>query len=259
MEIFGKIEIKVVGHIGNEPLSPENFDIREIKSLFDVVETMLYPNQKYCRAPITYSLETGSVRNIFKTTLQSAKTFLTVVSMVQQSGSLMGLELPTARALQEVQKSAIRNNFTYEFGSPYEDSPSLVISRDTFFHINEDIWADAEFYFYGMLINAGGKDKTNIHLQTKDNGLLTIATQKEFLQERKENILYKHFTVHAHGRQNMVTGEIDTSSLQLVELTPYDPSYNEQYLADLIKRASPKWKEIKDVNKWLSEIRETNG
>ena len=56
MEESDKIEIRVIGRMGNDPLSPENFDIREIKSLFDVVETLLYPNQKNSRAPITYSL-----------------------------------------------------------------------------------------------------------------------------------------------------------------------------------------------------------
>lgn len=259
MAEYGKIEIRVIGHIGNAPLSPENFDIREIKSLFETVEALLYPNQKSSRPPITYSQKNGSVRNIFRTTRQSAKAFLAVVSMVQQSGSLMGLELPTARALQEVQKSATRNNFIYEFGDPEEATPSLIISKDTYFHINEDLWAAAEFYFYGILINAGGKDKTNIHLQTKDNGLLTIATEKEFLQERKENILYKYFTVRAHGRQNIVTGEIDTSSLQLISLTPYNRGYNEHYLDELIKKASPKWEDVKDVDKWISDIRETNG
>ena len=259
MEESGKIEIRVVGRMGNEPLSPENFDIREIKGLFDVVEAMLYPNQKCSRAPITYSLETGKVRNIFKTTLQSATAFLAVLSLVQKNGTLDGLELPTAKALQEVQKSAVKNNFTYEFGTPYNNSPSLVISKETTFHINENLWADAEFYFYGMLVNAGGKDKTNIHIQTKDNGLLTIATEKEFLQDLEENVLYKHFTVQARGRQNIVTGEIDTSSLQLIQLTSYDPNYNEQYLANLIKRASPKWADVEDVDKWLSEIRGING
>ncbi len=258
MEELGKIEIRVVGRIGNEPLSPENFDIREIRGLFDVVEALLYPNQKYSRAPITYSMETGSVRNIFRTSLQKATAFLAVVSLVQQTGSLMGLELQTARALQEVQKSATRNNFTYEFGDS-NNAPSLIISKDTYFHIDEDSWAEAEFYFYGMLINAGGKGKTNIHLQTKDNGVITIATHKEFLQEREENILYKYFAVRARGRQNIVTGEIDTSSLELLELTPYDSRYNERYLADLIKKASPRWENVKDIDKWLSEIRGTNG
>jgi len=255
----GKIEIRVVGRLGNEPLSPENFDIREIKSLFDVVETLLYPNQKISRPPISYSLESGSVRNIFKTTLQSAATFLAILTLVKQTGSLDGLEINTARALQEVQKSALRNGYTYEFGTPGNDTPSLVISKQTSYHINENLWADAEFYFYGMLVNAGGKDKTNIHIQTKDNGLITIATEKEFLQDREDNVLYKHFMVRAVGRQNIASGAIDMSTLHLLELTPYDPTYNEQYLARLIKRASPKWADVGDADKWLSEIRGTNG
>lgn len=259
MNDSGKIEIRVIGSYGNEPLSPDNFDIREIRSLFDVVETLLYPNQKFSRAPISYSLEAGSVRNIFKTTLQSATTFLAIISLVKQTGSLDGLEINTAKALQEVQKSALRTGYTYEFGTPGDNTPSLVISNQTTYHVNENLWADAEFYFYGMLVNAGGKDKTNIHIQTKDNGVIMIATEKEFLQDREDNVLYKNFKVRAIGRQNISTGAIDMSSLHLLELTPYEPKYNEQYLARLIKRASPKWADVGDADKWLSEIRGFNG
>jgi hypothetical protein len=259
MDDSGRIEIRVVGRLGNEPLSPDNFDIREIRGLFDVVETMLYPNQKISREPISYALEPGSVRNIFKTTPQRAAMFLSVLSLVARAESLDVLEITTARALQEVQKSALRNGFTYEFGTPGNETPSLVISNQTSYHINENLWADAEFYFYGMLVNAGGKDKTNIHIQTKDQGLITIATEKEFLQDREDNVLYKHFMVRAIGRQNITTGAIDMSSLHLSELTPYDPTYNEQYLARLIKRASPKWAGIGDADQWLSEIRGING
>ena len=259
MDGSGRIEIRVIGHLGNEPLTPENFDIREIKGLFDVVETLLYPNQKISRAPISYSLESGSVRNVFKTTLQSAATFMAIVNLVSQTGSLDGLEINTARAIQEVQKPALRNGYTYEFGTPGYAAPALVISEKTSYHINENLWADAEFYFYGVLVNAGGKDKTNIHIQTKDNGLIVIATEKEFLQDREDNVLYKRFKVRASGRQNISSGAIDMASLHLLELTPYDPTYNEQYLARLIKRASPKWADVGDANKWLSEIRGTNG
>ncbi|MDE6511657.1 MAG: hypothetical protein K2L00_06160, partial [Muribaculaceae bacterium] len=253
------IEIKVVGRIGKEPLSHGNFDIREIKALFDVVETLLYPNSKLTRAPITYSLEEGSVRNIFKTTLQSAATFLATLNLVNQSRSLAGLELSTARAFQEIQKSAVKNDFTYEFGTPDNVAPSLVISRHTSYRINENLWANTEFYFYGTVINAGGKDKTNIHLQTKDYGLITIATPREILETQKENILYRHFTVRAKGKQNIATREMDPGSFELLEMTPFDPNYNEQYLANLIKRASPRWNGVKDADKWLSKIRGING
>lgn len=259
MEQFGRVEIKVVGYVGNEPLTPDNFDIREIESLFHVVETLLYPNSKQTRAPITYSKEKGSVRNIFKTTLQSAATFLATLNVVNQTGSLDGLELSTARALQEVQKFAVKNNFRYEFGSPDSESPSLVISRHTSYHINDNLWANTEFYFYGTVINAGGKEKPNIHLQTKDHGLLIIATPKESLEAQQKNILYQKFSVRAKGKQNIATRELDPASFELLEMTPFDPNYNEQYLTNLIKKASQRWKGVNDADMWLSNIRGING
>lgn len=259
MDNSGRVEIRVTGKVGNELLSPENFDIREIKGLFDVVETLLYPSQKVARAPISFSMENGSVRNIFKTSLQSAATFMTIVSLVQKVGSLDVLDLNTARALYEVQKSAVRTGFVYEFGKPEDETPTLTISNKTSYHINENLWADAEFYFYGTLINAGGKDKSNIHLQTKDNGVIILATEREFLQDQKDNLLYKQFMVRASGKQNITSGLIDTSSLHLIDLTPYDPAYNEQYILRLIKRASNKWADIVDADDWISELRGTNG
>lgn len=259
MDNSGRVEIRVTGKVGNAPLSPENFDIREIRGLFDVVESLLYPNQKTPRAPISFSMEEGSVRNIFKTTIQSAATFLAIISLAQEKNTLDVLELNTARALQEVQKSAVRTGFTYEFGKPDTEIPVLTITNKTSFYINENLWADAEFYFYGMLINAGGKDKTNVHLLTKDNGVIIFSTEREFLQAQKENLLYKRFMVRAKGKQNISSGTIDMSSLHLLDLTPYDPSYNEQYLANLIKRASSKWYDIEDADQWISKIRGTNG
>lgn len=258
MDEANQIEIRVSGSIGNEPLSPDNFDIREIKSLFDVVEALLYPNQKLGRAPITYSIASGSVRNIFKTTIQSAAAFMAVVSLVQKTGSLDGLEYATAKAIDEVQKSAIRNHFVYDIGSPSNPS-ALVISKDTSFHINDDLWADAEFYFYGVLVNAGGKDRTNIHINTKDRGLIVISTNREFLQNQQENVLYKQFMVRAKGRQNILSGEIDSSSLELISMEPYESLYNEQYLASLIKKASPRWADVSNSDEWLKNVRGTNG
>lgn len=97
------------------------------------------------------------------------------------------------------------------------------------------------------------------YIQTKDNGVIMIATEKEFLQDLEDNVLYKNFMVRVVGRQNITTGAIDMCSLHLLELTPYNPEYNDQYLARLIKRASPKWADVDDADKWLSEIRGING
>ncbi|MDE5924477.1 MAG: hypothetical protein K2G75_04060 [Muribaculaceae bacterium] len=40
-----------------------------------------------------------------------------------------------------------------------------------------------------------------------------------------------------------------------IEIRVIDKIGNEQYLAGLIKKASPKWRNIGDADEWLSEIR----
>lgn len=257
MRDYGLVEIRVSGNIGNHPLSPENFDIREIEILFHVIQDLLYPNKKERRAPITFSYEKGSVKNIFKTSLQSVAVFSAILGLVNENGNLDGLELPVARALDLVQKSAIRNNFTYEFGIPNQ-APKLIISHSTTYQFNDDLWADAEFYFYGTLISAGGKDKSSIRLNTEDYGVLTFTTNQEFLKSLKQNVLYKQFAVHAKGRQNIYTNETDTSSLQFLDMESYDDRYDDDYLNQLIKRASPSWDDVEDVDEWLNEIRGLN-
>ncbi|MFV0566569.1 MAG: hypothetical protein ACK5NB_12160, partial [Flavobacteriaceae bacterium] len=116
------------------------------------------------------------------------------------------------------------------------------------------LWVDAEFYFYGILTNAGGKSKANIHLDTSDYGSITIETGKDYLEGQEQNLLYKKFGVRASGKQNTETGEIDTKSLSLIELIDYDLKFDSNYLDVLIKKAKRNWKGI-DANEWLNNLR----
>ncbi len=129
-----------------------------------------------------------------------------------------------------------------------------MINPSTKFFRTEDIWADAEFYFYGILKDAGGKNKANIHLETQDYGYLTIETGKEFLKGREENLLYREFGVRASGKQNTETGELDTKSLELLELLDYQPKFDSDYLDSLIKKAKKSWKDV-DTDEWLLNLR----
>ena len=117
-----------------------------------------------------------------------------------------------------------------------------------------NVWVDAEFYFYGILTNAGGKSKANIHLDTSDYGLITIETGKDYLEGQEQNLLYKKLGVRASGKQNLETGEIDTKSLSLIELIDYDPNFDSNYLDVLIKKAKKSWDGV-DTNGWLNNLR----
>ena len=70
MEKIGHIEIRITGSKGNIELSPDNYDIREIISILENAENLIYPGDKKDRPLITYNIEKGSVKHILKTSIQ---------------------------------------------------------------------------------------------------------------------------------------------------------------------------------------------
>ena len=254
MEKIGDIEIRVVGKSGNNDLSPDNFDIKHIASLLQNVEDLLYPNTKKERPLVTYDIQKGSVKHIFKTTIQTVIGFSAILSQVQSNESIDFLDIKTARAIENIQNLALQKNFEFQIKTSLKDDYELSISPKTKYFKTETVWADAEFYFYGILKDAGGKSKANIHLDTDDYGYIAIETGKDFLEEREENLLYKKFGVRATGKQNIDTGEIDTKSLKLVSLIDYNPKFDNAYLKGLISKAKKSWKGI-NPDEWLMDLR----
>ncbi|RLD60469.1 MAG: hypothetical protein DRJ05_04575 [Bacteroidetes bacterium] len=254
MEKIGDIEIRVLGKSGNNDLTPENYDIKHIASLFQNIEDLLFPSSKKERPLITYNIQEGSVRHVFKTTIQAIISFSAILSQIQANNAIDFLDVKTAYAIENIQNLAIQKDFEFQIKTSLSDSYELNISPKTEFFRTKNIWVDAEFYFYGTIKDAGGKNKANIHLDTSDYGYITIETGKDFLGEREENLLYKKFGVRAIGKQNIDTGEIDTKSLNLVELINYNPEFDDKYLSQLISKAK---KNLKDINpeEWLMNIR----
>lgn len=252
-----EIIFHIIGKSGKEQLSPSNFDIRQIRTLFDIVEPLLYPDKRsrLTRPTISYELREGSVINVFRTSMQVVLTFSSVIGVIEsQGGAIDKLETDSARAIENVQDFAIRNN--YDVNISTSDMPQRVfsITPETHYVRHESVMVDTESYFYGKLIDAGGKDKANIHLLTREYGVLAIKSDKDYLAELKGNPLYRNFAVRVRAKQNVVTGDIDKSSLELIELIDYKPRYDEIYLKSLISQATPKWKDI-DADSWVSEIR----
>lgn len=254
MENLGTIEIHIVGSKGTSALTPENYDIREVMSILEGVEDLLYPNYKGSRPLISYSLQSGSVRNVFKTSMQAVVSFAAVAQMIAQTGSIDGLEIKTAQAIEKIQENSRKTSYTFEFKTSLAEETTFTISPTTNYKRTANLWVDAEFYFYGLITNAGGKDKSNIHLDTRDMGLLKIAADKEYLKQEERNLLYKEYGVRVRGKQNVESGEIDKGDLQLVELIDYLPLYDDAYLNSLIDKVGDRFAGV-DVDKMISEIR----
>ena len=256
MERTGHIEIRVKGKKGNLDLTPENYDIRDVRAVLEQAENLLFPNNKKERPTISYNIEEGSVKHILSTALQVIIGFNAVLAQIQQTNySIDFLESPTAKAFESIREAAIKQDVTFEISTSLENSAKLIVDKNTEFVRTEEIWVDAEFYFYGLITDFGGKQKANVHLDTKEYGILKINVDKQLLTDYESNPIYKRYGVRAQGKQSLITGEIDKSTLRLLEIVDYSPSYKEDYLTGLINKARESWVGIKDADEWLSDLR----
>lgn len=255
MEKTGHIEIKITGNKGNNALVPDNYDIREIREVLEQAERLLFPSEKKDRPLISYQLEAGSVRHLFKTSVQYIIGFNAILGQIAQKNSLEFLDLPTAKAFETFQDMAVKRDYAFEINTSEPNSNIIKIDKTTRFATNQAFWSDAEFYFYGRITSLGGKEKANIHLATEDRGVVIIQTNKEYLEKLESNLLYKTYGIRAVGKQHSETGEIDTSSLKFVELVDYNPRYDEDYLKGLREKARHNWRGDMDAEKWLRDLR----
>jgi len=251
---IGELEIRITGAVGNIKLSPESYDIKDIQNIIEKIEDFLYPLNKKDRPMITYDIRDGSVKHIFKTGIQAIIAFTALLGQIKAENSIDFLELKTALAIESLQNLSYEKNYNIDLLTSLSKSEKILITPETKYIRSENLWAEAEFYFYGILTNAGGKNKANIHLDTKEFGSLTFDTPKKLLKESKKNVLYKNYGVRASGKQNIETGEIDRQSMRLLELIDYSAIYDDNYLKSLIKKAKNKWKGI-DADNWINDLR----
>ncbi len=256
MDKIGFIEIKIAGSKGNLNLTPDNYDIREIISILENAENLLFPTDKRDRPTISYKIEEGSVRHIFKTSIQYIIGFNAVIGQVTQLQNIDFLDLSTARAFENLQDIAAKKDYVFSITTSIDKTNEVRIDITTNFKRTEAIWVDAEFYFYGKILDAGGTGKTNVHVATSEYGNVIIQTPISFFEQLAENIIHKKpYGVRATGKQHSETGEVDKSTLRFVELVNYEPKYDEKYLNSLIDKASESWSQIKDKDSWLRNIR----
>lgn len=256
MEKTGFVEIKISGSKGNIDLSPDNYDIREIITILENAENLLFTGEKKERPIISYKIEEGSVRHILKTSIQHIIGFNAILGQINQAQTIDFLDIATAKAFENIQDLAVKRDYVFGIKTSLDLSNEVRIDKSSHFYRNEAIWADAEFYFYGKITNAGGKDKANIHIYTDEFKTLKIQTPISFLERYSDNLLYKTFGIRVSGKQHSVTGEIDTSTLNFVELIDYQPLYDEVYLKSLRDKAKNSWLIKVDADQWLKGIRD---
>lgn len=250
----GYVQVHINGMVGAEKLSPENYDINDLKTLLEEVILLFESTNTKNRPIVSLEIGEGSVIGRFKTTLQVVAIVGAVISLVQESNSLDGLDSRTANVFESIQKTARQKNYTFELSTSLsKEGEGLIITPQTKLIAHDPVLLEAEFYFYGTVVDAGGKSKPNIHLDVADLGVITISSPRDYLASLETNLLYHECGVRVRGMQNILTGEIG-NTFELIELMDYSPAFDEEYLNECIHRASKHLKNI-DPELYLDEIR----
>lgn len=125
----GYIKITVKGKYGNFELNTDNADINQIKIFLVEAEKLLFPDKRKSRPRINYSMKSGSLINIFKTTVQSVIAFNALLGSISQENSIDHLEFTTAQAIESFQNDAIKNDYEYKIKTSIDNSSELTINK----------------------------------------------------------------------------------------------------------------------------------
>jgi hypothetical protein len=246
------ISFKIEGKKEGESLRPENLDISEIREVLTDIEALLFPYTKERKGEtIAYQLEEGSVIHKFIVPMLLAVQFQSIIDKLQTQNNLSLLERKQTEIIEKYQSKAQKEDLFISISTSENPQQSLKINKNTCFQPKEDIWIDTEQYVYGEIYEAGGREKTNIHIHTQEYGSLIIKATKE--QARKAgNLLYKEISFLIKGKQNLETGKLKEP--ELLSFEDFSSEFDADYLDAIIRRVSPRWKDI-SIDEWLNDIR----
>ena len=257
MEEQGNLYITINGKVSDEPLSPRNYDVREVMDTLQLGLDILFGSQKRNRPQVTYALEEGSIRHVFATIAAVAVIANAELEAAQESGSLVEMEPVRAKAVLALQDYARKLNRVYTLGPSIEGVSLRLDKQSAFKAVVQRHWFETEFYFYGQIEDWGGTSKSNIHLLTFDNKTIKLTSTRDYLSSIEQNMVYKTCSVRAVGLEDTITGEIDYDSLRVVEIKPYNRSfYDRKYLDKLSERTTNNWLgKLDNPEAWLQKLR----
>lgn len=249
-----QLEIKIQGKRNDEPLTPATYDIRELKELLEHVD-LLMDRKGDKESLVSLEMREGSVVSSFMAPRSKVVTLQDVFDQLSEGFSISGMPDSVVKVLKFLQTKAKQKDWSFGLTTSLDEGSELVIDRNTRFEEDIDVWVDSEFHLYGKITNAGGKNTSNVHLETEEYGLLTITMDMSMLADFEGNMLYKHFGIRASGKENIQTGAMDKQSLRGLEIIYYDPTYNEEAMSERIKRSTPHWADVDDSIEWLRNLR----
>lgn len=249
-----RLTFRIVGkNSKGQDLSPAILDIGEVKKYISDLEKFIKAGDTSKATPITLEYTSGSV--VFTVQSTDSSILEQVEKELQEfqlSGDITRLNPKRAQIIHLWQNQSTKNGIDFIISSAIANRDYITISKDTSWVLPTDQWKDEELYVYGQINDMGGKEQPNIHLDTKEYGLLMINCTKENLKIEKRNRLYSYTGIEIVAKRNNYTGELKEP--RFIKFVEYSNKFDATALNNFIKEGTIAWKDVDSVD-WVRKLR----
>lgn len=221
----------------------------------DVAEFLKGSGKEIDPSQLIVSIEEGSLA-LVASGLLAATGLWADVAQLQNPGTLALLDPKRAAVIERWQKVARKNpHRRYKLADKRNAVIVLLDATTDFRNQIEAVWMPVEKYLRGTVVDWGGKNNPNVHLDVGNGKVLKIASTQKLLADEPHNLLYKPVLLHVSAEESLKTGELRALNLLSFELNK--PDFDEARFREMVRKGTQAWKDV--PADWLENLRSGNG
>ena len=253
---LSELEFKLEDVVNGQPVTPETVDLPTLRGFLEEVETLIkgdVPGASLANSRVR--IEPGSVKVMAFVAAALASDYRADMARLSERQDLDLIQPKRAMIIERWQARSRRApSRAYQLGVSAEIEPVRVISTSQFQHGGENAWVSVEKYLTGKIVDAGGKQSPNIHLELADSGeTATVNATEQQLGAEKENLLYKTVSIRVQAEQHLRTKAL--RNIRLIQFLPQTGEVDEQALAALWQKGRTAWRGVESAAGWVEALR----
>ena len=253
-----KLYFSVKDIINGEQVTPENVSLKLIIELADAMNRFIYGKAK-STGEVSVSIRKGSFA-IVAPASPITQSAINDYRTVKTTGALDDIDPIRAKIIRDLQLRAQRDeNRIYTISdndnsNTNERQNTLIISKETDYKtMRTDQWVPAETYMYGMVVDIGGKTKTNVHLVLENGDTIVLNADSKQIEEDEINRVYRKQLMRVTAEQNLESKKYRNERLS--NFVEYEPKYDETQFNAVSKKVRHSWADVPDVLAWVENMR----
>lgn len=253
MEPLNELRFAVSDRINDAEVGPRHVPLSLLGEFQkDVSEFLRGSTRDVDPSAVLVAVEDGSLA-LVATGLMAATSLWSDLDRLRSPDSLSLIDPRRAAVVERWQATARQNPHRKYRVADAGARVSLSVDASSDFRRVEEVWVSVEKFVHGKVIDWGGKNKPNVHLEMADGTVLIVSAQQKLLAQEEQNRLYRAALLHISAEENLLTGALRNPVLLAFEA--HQPAYDEAEFQQMVRRGTAAWSDVPDASDWVEDLR----